>query len=795
MTIKVTGIRITTGVREELNEFAAQAWRDGTTSEAFTDIREEPAATKGGPYGNTHAREAVAALDAAIAAEHARQEAEHGSPVPRADVERALIWGGILREQERRVAEKEEQIAAMRAPADAPSLARARAVTRLLALGLDGQEVAHVLADAARIVAGRGRLTSPEALAILADYVAPADASLEARAKALGRDIIDKLGPLAPAPPRYFRDTCIALVRAVDASRPAAKWDPVGGRPVEPTEADLLEGATMGSRPGLTEEQARRDFEAAIRDAVAKGGPYGNTHAREAVAALDAAIAAEHARQEAEHGSPVPRADVERALIWGGILREQERRVAEKEEQIAAMRAPADAPSLARARAVTRLLALGLDGQEVAHVLADAARIVAGRGRLTSPEALAILADYVAPADASLEARAKALGRIVRAAWVEVAKKEAKTVPGYVDLWEWLEIPDADTDREIGEQVVRAVDASRPIPHAAASARTLNVNALARCARAALRIEVPDVAAWEALPEAERVGWRAVVRCVLASTTPASRPGLTEEQAQTARFEPVIAAWLAYFDAMDRQNASGTAADAQIVRELRATANGMDRIVADVVYHVALARHRASRGETGPDDQTVCMAAAAKAGWAFYRETGRWTGPSPSDPEIAVEMLQWEADVDAAERAKLSRGGTGAVPTGLTSIMADAQQRPSTAPDPRATLHVGDPASLAEVVAASAREPHADVVLHALHVSGGAAAVEAVTKSDVEEGERLLAAHRRVNAIEDPQLRHAARVRLSMSYIDEQTAIERGARIDGADMVWPDGARYPRCLP
>jgi len=67
-----------------------------------------------------------------------------------------------------------------------------------------------------------------------------------------------------------------------------------------------------------------------------------------------------------------------------------------------------------------------------------------------------------APADASLEARAEALGRIVRAAWVEVAKKEAKTVPGYVDLWEWLEIPDADTDREIGEQVVRAVDASRP---------------------------------------------------------------------------------------------------------------------------------------------------------------------------------------------------------------------------------------------------------------------------------------------------------------------------------------------
>ena len=44
-------------------------------------------------------------------------------------------------------------------------------------------------------------------------------------------------------------------------------------------------------------------------------------------------------------------------------------------------------------------------------------------------------------------------------------------------------------------------------------------------------------------------------------------------------------------------------------------------------------------------------------------------------------------------------------------------------PDPRATLHAGDPASLADVVAASAREPHADVVLQALHVSGGAAAI------------------------------------------------------------------------
>lgn len=39
---------------------------------------------------------------------------------------------------------------------------------------------------------------------------------------------------------------------------------------------------------------------------------------------------------------------------------------------------------------------------------------------------------------------------------------------------------------------------------------------------------------------------------------------------------------------------------------------------------------------------------------------------------------------------------------------------------------VRDREGLADVVAASAREPHADVVLHALHVSGGAAAVNAM---------------------------------------------------------------------
>ena len=38
---RVTGVRVATGAREELNEFAEQAWRDGLDVEAFTDIRED----------------------------------------------------------------------------------------------------------------------------------------------------------------------------------------------------------------------------------------------------------------------------------------------------------------------------------------------------------------------------------------------------------------------------------------------------------------------------------------------------------------------------------------------------------------------------------------------------------------------------------------------------------------------------------------------------------------------------------------------------------------------------------
>lgn len=60
-------------------------------------------------------------LSQAIAAEHARQEAEAGEPVSRGDVVRGLILGGIMREQERRLRERDEQIARLAPPAEHPA--------------------------------------------------------------------------------------------------------------------------------------------------------------------------------------------------------------------------------------------------------------------------------------------------------------------------------------------------------------------------------------------------------------------------------------------------------------------------------------------------------------------------------------------------------------------------------------------------------------------------------------------------------------------------------------------------
>ena len=159
---------------------------------------------------------------------------------------------------------------------------------------------------------------------------APADASLEVRAKCC-----DFPSPSVHDGQPYCEacDTDLVPASAVDASRPAAPAappmiDPGFAKPVwtatvkdrvednEPIQVAVVSDGTtyqprfyglgkwrdpapdfgyrilaawaLASRPGLTEEQARRDFEAAIRDAAAKGGPYCVTHAREAVATLDA---------------------------------------------------------------------------------------------------------------------------------------------------------------------------------------------------------------------------------------------------------------------------------------------------------------------------------------------------------------------------------------------------------------------------------------------------------------------------------------------------------------------------
>ena len=56
----------------------------------------------------------------------------------------------------------------------------------------------------------------------------------------------------------------------------------------------------------------------------------------------------------------------------------------------------------------------------------------------------------------------------------------------------------------------------------------------------------------------------------------------------------------------------------------------------------------------------------------------------------------------------------------------------------------------------------------------------------------LLLAHRRAEAIADPRERHTARSRLFCSWSSPEKAVERGARIDGDDVVWPDGERWPK---
>lgn len=98
-----------------------------------------------------------------------------------------------------------------------------------------------------------------------------------------------------------------------------------------------------------------------------------------------------------------------------------------------------------------------------------------------------------------------------------------------------------------------------------------------------------------------------------------------------------------------------------------------------------------------------------------------------SRPGLTEEQAR--LDFETACREARARGGAycitklGEALSTLDAALRASRGETGPAPDPRATPHAGDPASLADVVAASAREPHADVVLHALHVSGGAAAI------------------------------------------------------------------------
>jgi len=293
MTIKVTGIRITTGVREELNEFAAQAWRDGTTSEAYTDIREDPTDTIG---------EALRAVQEHFAGEDDPVFADLCDLVNRAAEEHA------------------------RTPDRTPQLDMANAEIERLATALQAERAAWQEASGAdspghltaALKARRARLTAELAAR------APADASLEARAEGALKAWRNNGSISDVADLRSW----LAVVRAVDASRPD---DPDMAHLRAELQGAIAEATayakTIGlrdaeiarleneSRPGLSEEEAQRwgemvaakldkdvDYEAilaveAMR--LTRGDALPETQSTATDAAIDAAVAqAKHAREE-----------------------------------------------------------------------------------------------------------------------------------------------------------------------------------------------------------------------------------------------------------------------------------------------------------------------------------------------------------------------------------------------------------------------------------------------------------------------------------------------------------------
>lgn len=60
----------------------------------------------------------------------------------------------------------------------------------------------------------------------------------------------------------------------------------------------------------------------------------------------------------------------------------------------------------------------------------------------------------------------------------------------------------------------------------------------------------------------------------------------------------------------------------------------------------------------------------------------------------------------------------------------------------------------------------------------------------MRDDERLRAVHERISVL-PPEKKHEAARCASCSYSAPQTAVFRGAKIDGNEAVWPDGERYP----
>ena len=441
------------------------------------------------------------------------------------------------------------------------------------------------------------------------DAAPTADASLEARGK-LAADAFAEAIRRSAEGEAIEVTSWLAVVRAVDASRPGlteeqarelaadvatsfnARWSIGLGQGPLKDMADRIEAGVLRASRGDTgpapdplatvpAAERTRILEAADR-AAATQNVHRDTIARE-VAAWHAAHGAPETLTRAE--APAARvtedelreieqgSDIEIAVRLAAEVRARRhlemqkrtylRKIEELRAELRALRAERDQASYT----IEALQAERESENEGARQLM--ARVAALESELAARHAPA--ADALEEAD-----------RVAREKWgpgaVGLTQEDADRTDGRAPrIYDGRAFVEAERSA-----VVRAVDASRP---AAPEVDAEDLWTDYRTGRPHMTI-------------ADRVAFLAGVEAGR-RTSDASRPGLTEEQAQIARAEPVIAAWLDYFAAMDRQHKSGTAADARTVRELRAKVEAMSPSVTDIVYFVALARHRA-RGEVGP---------------------------------------------------------------------------------------------------------------------------------------------------------------------------------------------------